>query len=152
MKRFIVSLALLILVLSLMTGCKEPTPRPLEGIWTIDSTEGTPGSLELGDGQIELSFFMEFVFEMYQGDGTVGTQDYTATAMYTPDFLGTDAPCPGHGAHRDCSQRFEGMPVVTTGTMPERYSLPGQSQGNCGSPFTTHGCPGFQPAYAPPQD
>ena len=90
MKRFIVSLALLILVLSLMTGCKEPTPRPLEGIWTIDSTEGTPGSLELGDGQIELSFFMEFVFEMYQGDGTVGTQDYTATAMYTPDFLGTD--------------------------------------------------------------
>ena len=90
MKRIILSLALLMLFLSLITGCKESEPRPLEGNWTIDSTETDAGVLVLGDGQIELSFLTEFIFEMYQGDGTVGTRDYTATAMYIPDFLGTD--------------------------------------------------------------
>jgi len=90
MKKRILLLGLLLAAALIGLSSCTMVARPLEGTWTVDSTEMTPGGDRvLGDGTITLSYLGEvFGIEIYTGSGTfVGdVYDYIVEASYWPGF------------------------------------------------------------------
>ena len=63
--------------------------RPLEGTWTVDSTEVVSGARVLGDGTITLNYLGEPLpgWEVYTGSGTFsGIFDYIVEVLYIEGF------------------------------------------------------------------
>jgi len=88
MKRFILLGLILTAGLIGLSSCTE-VARPLEGTWTVDSTEIGGGARVLGDGTVTLSFLTEAIgMEFYTGTGTFvgGVFDYIVEAVYWPGF------------------------------------------------------------------
>lgn len=65
----------------------------LEGTWSLDSTETTSGTRELGDGNFTITYagevFFGVVFEMYSGTGTINGVDYIVGVAYIPSMQTT---------------------------------------------------------------
>ena len=89
MKRFLLLGLILVAGLIGLSSCTEVV-RPLEGTWTVDSTETIAGDRVLGDGTITLSYVGALGgWEVYSGSGsfTGGIFDYVAEALYIPGFV-----------------------------------------------------------------
>lgn len=91
MKKLLLFGLVLAVVLLGLSSCKTGGNAGfMEGTWSLDSTQTTAGTRELGDGNFTLTYVGEvtfiWVFELYTGSGTIGGVAYNVEAAYSSDL------------------------------------------------------------------